>query len=55
LRFGAQEYALFCEYFKRFPGDTWIMKPVGGRQGIDIFLINKLSQISEWKPVSRVA
>jgi len=29
----------------------WIMKPVGRAQGKGIFLVNKLSQVSEWKPV----
>ena len=46
-----QEYALFCEYFKKYPGDMWIMKPVGRAQGKGIFLVNKLSQISDWKSV----
>ena len=49
--FHPQEYALFCEYFKKYPGDMWIMKPVGRAQGKGIFLVNKLSQVSEWKPV----
>lgn len=43
------DYALFVEEFKRFPGSVWIMKPIGSSQGKGIFLINKLSQISQWK------
>ncbi|CAE7889266.1 Ttll9, partial [Symbiodinium sp. KB8] len=35
--------------FRRLPGTTWIMKPVGRAQGRGIFLITKLSQISEWR------
>ena len=44
-----QEHALFQEEFKRNNGGVWIMKPVGKAQGKGIFLINKLSQISNWK------
>jgi tubulin polyglutamylase TTLL9 len=44
-----QEHALFQEEFKRNSGGVWIMKPVGKAQGKGIFLINKLSQISNWK------
>ena len=43
------EYGLFLEEFKRTPGSTWIMKPIGRAQGKGIFLFNKLNQISEWK------
>eukprot|EP01138_Halocafeteria_seosinensis_P016261 gb/GECG01016591.1/.p1 GENE.gb/GECG01016591.1/~~gb/GECG01016591.1/.p1 ORF type:complete len:475 (+),score=56.37 gb/GECG01016591.1/:1-1425(+) len=43
------EYGLFVEAFKRRPGATWIMKPIGKAQGRGIFLFNKLSQISDWK------
>ena len=43
------EYGLFLEEFKRTPGSTWIMKPVGSAQGKGIFLFNKLNQISDWK------
>ena len=43
------EYGLFLEEFKRTPGSTWIMKPVGRAQGKGIFLFNKLNQISDWK------
>lgn len=43
------EYGLFLECFKRSPGATWIMKPVGRAQGKGIFLFSKLSQISDWK------
>eukprot|EP00947_MAST-08B_sp_MAST-8B-sp1_P001226 g1226.t1 len=43
------EYGLFLEDFKRTPGVSWIMKPIGKAQGKGIFLFNKLSQISEWK------
>ena len=44
-----QEHALFQEEFKKTLGGIWIMKPVGKAQGKGIFLINKLSQISNWK------
>lgn len=43
------EYGLFVEQFKKMPGATWIMKPIGKAQGKGIFLFNRLSQISEWK------
>lgn len=35
--------------FKRHPGALWIMKPIGKAQGKGIFLLNKLSQIAQWK------
>ncbi|CAG9461997.1 unnamed protein product [Pedinophyceae sp. YPF-701] len=48
------EYNLFVEEFKRRQGgdperNVWIMKPIGRAQGKGIFLITKLSQISDWK------
>lgn len=43
------EYSLFVEAFKRSPGISWIMKPIGSSQGKGIFLFEKLHQISEWK------
>eukprot|EP00899_Mesostigma_viride_P003533 jgi/Mesvir1/13180/Mv06143-RA.1 len=43
-----QDYGPFVEEFKRL-GGTWIMKPVGKAQGKGIFLMNKLSQISDWR------
>jgi tubulin polyglutamylase TTLL9 len=49
-----QEHALFQEEFKRNSGSVWIMKPVGKAQGKGIFLINKLSQISNWKKDPRL-
>jgi tubulin polyglutamylase TTLL9 len=49
-----QEHALFQEEFKRNPGSIWIMKPVGRAQGKGIFLINKLSQISQWRKDPRL-
>ncbi|KAJ1550508.1 hypothetical protein HK405_000429, partial [Cladochytrium tenue] len=49
-----QEHALFQEEFKRNPGAVWIMKPVGRAQGKGIFLINKMSQISQWRKDPRV-
>ncbi|KAI9203751.1 tubulin-tyrosine ligase family-domain-containing protein [Polychytrium aggregatum] len=49
-----QEHALFQEEFKRNPGSVWIMKPVGKAQGKGIFLINKMSQISQWRKDPRV-
>jgi tubulin polyglutamylase TTLL9 len=48
-----QEHALFQEEFKRH-GGVWIMKPVGKAQGKGIFLINKVSQISNWKKDPRL-
>ncbi|KAJ3326084.1 putative tubulin polyglutamylase ttll9 [Blyttiomyces sp. JEL0837] len=49
-----QEHALFQEEFKRNPGSVWIMKPVGKAQGKGIFLINKMSQISQWRKDPRL-
>eukprot|EP00842_Homolaphlyctis_polyrhiza_P003895 jgi/Hompol1/4506/HPOL_003660-RA len=49
-----QEHALFQEEFKRNSGGVWIMKPVGKAQGKGIFLINKMSQISNWKKDPRL-
>jgi tubulin polyglutamylase TTLL9 len=49
-----QEHALFQEEFKRNSGGVWIMKPVGKAQGKGIFLINKLSQIANWKKDPRL-
>jgi len=43
------EYSLFVEAFKKAPGSSWIMKPIGSSQGKGIFLFEKLHQISEWK------
>jgi hypothetical protein len=43
------EYSLFVEAFKKAPGMSWIMKPIGSSQGKGIFLFEKLHQISEWK------
>ena len=48
-----QEHALFQEEFKRNPC-VWIMKPVGRAQGKGIFLINKISQISQWRKDPRL-
>ena len=44
---------MFQEEFKKNPGTVWIMKPVGKAQGKGIFLINKLSQISQWRKEPR--
>ncbi|KAG4092404.1 TTL-domain-containing protein [Neocallimastix lanati (nom. inval.)] len=49
-----QDYALFQEEFKKNPGSIWIMKPVGRAQGKGIFLINKISQINQWKKDPRL-
>ncbi|KAJ3377749.1 putative tubulin polyglutamylase ttll9, partial [Entophlyctis sp. JEL0112] len=49
-----QEHALFQEEFKRNVGSVWIMKPVGKAQGKGIFLINKLSQITQWRNTNSV-
>jgi tubulin polyglutamylase TTLL9 len=43
------EYSLFVEAFKKSPGISWIMKPIGSSQGKGIFLFERLAQISEWK------
>ncbi|OUM69028.1 hypothetical protein PIROE2DRAFT_3082 [Piromyces sp. E2] len=48
------DYALFQEEFKKNPGSIWIMKPVGRAQGKGIFLINKISQINQWKKDPRL-
>lgn len=42
------DYSLFVEEFKK-QGGVWIMKPVGKSQGKGIFLLNKLTQIAQWK------
>jgi len=49
-----QDYALFQEEFRKNPGSIWIMKPVGRAQGKGIFLINKISQINQWKKDPRL-
>eukprot|EP00727_Mastigamoeba_balamuthi_P000009 m51a1_g10004 putative tubulin tyrosine ligase (412) ;mRNA; f:85821-87412 len=43
------EYALFLDEFKRNPGQIWIMKPTNRSLGKGIFLINKLSQVTDWR------
>jgi hypothetical protein len=48
-----QEHALFSEEFKKNPG-IWIMKPVGKAQGKGIFLVNKMSQVANWKKDPRL-
>jgi len=45
-----QEHSMFVEEFKKQPSGTiWIMKPIGKAQGRGIFLLDKLSQINNWK------
>eukprot|EP00397_Hematodinium_sp_SG-2012_P022549 GEMP01023372.1.p1 GENE.GEMP01023372.1~~GEMP01023372.1.p1 ORF type:complete len:345 (+),score=73.64 GEMP01023372.1:533-1567(+) len=59
-----QEYSMFVEEFKKGgqeieigngqkkkDSNTWIMKPIGRSQGTGIFLMNKLNQIQQWRPV----
>jgi len=45
-----QEYNMFVDEFKKHPGCTWIMKPIGRSQGAGIFLVTKLAQVQQWKP-----
>lgn len=49
------DYALFKEEFKRLGSRSpvWIMKPVGRAQGKGIFLVTKLSQVSDWRSDKR--
>mmetsp|Transcript_44755 Transcript_44755/g.103521 ORF Transcript_44755/g.103521 Transcript_44755/m.103521 type:complete len:468 (+) Transcript_44755:112-1515(+) len=47
-----QEYNMFVDEFKKTPGCTWIMKPVGRSQGAGIFLVTKLAQVQQWRPTN---
>ncbi|XP_026193567.1 probable tubulin polyglutamylase TTLL9 [Cyclospora cayetanensis] len=51
------EYSIFVEEFKRNAvqkcGSVWIMKPVGRSQGKGIFLIERLSQLADWRGDAR--
>ncbi|KAJ4460001.1 putative tubulin tyrosine ligase [Paratrimastix pyriformis] len=44
-----QEFGMWKEEFKQRQGVTWIMKPIAKSQGKGIFLVNKLSQVTDWK------
>ena len=47
------ELSLFTQYYRSLwvSGErpVWIMKPVGSSQGRGIFLVDRMSQITEWK------
>jgi len=42
------DWGLFVEDYKQ-TGGVWIAKPVGRAQGKGIFLVNKISQLMQWK------
>ena len=54
------EYSIFVEEYKRIQSEKakgekciWIMKPCGKAQGKGIFLVDRLSQITDWKSETR--
>jgi hypothetical protein len=44
------EYSLFVEEFRRRPSFPWIMKPADRSQGNGIFLVHRVSQVSDQTP-----
>ncbi|XP_075213615.1 polyglutamylase complex subunit TTLL1-like [Lycorma delicatula] len=45
------DYTLFVEEFRKNPMCKWIMKPCGRSRGVGIFLVDRLSQIRNWRDV----
>lgn len=43
------EWGMFADEFKNGRSGLWIAKPAGRAQGKGIFMVEKLSQLSQWK------